>query len=648
MNRLAAILICWAATLGAARAQYAPAAMTSPVPGSVLPANPVTFTWSAGTNVDSYALWLGTASNYSYDLGAWLCGTSRASGSITVPYGTSAVYAVLWSNYTNTWHGTGYTCYARPTLAAMQSPTPGSVLPANPVTFRWSAGAGPTNYALWLGTATNSYDLGAWMMGTSLVSAAMTLPYGGVAIYATLWSAITNTWQSTNITYTPRGGAGDLRWVSMDYRAPGLLYANTNWPNARTDYSLLWRGIRQQRGEIMGWATNSHYLSGVHRSNSILGVHVSDHALHSNTHYNMSNAAYAGSAFWSGSATNITQVWSNWGTATTDGNKVYGEGSSVTRWRVLATPSISVGGGSYVTGDIVEQPGDNSAPAQWEVTADEFGAITELTPYNATEHYHGAYLSEPTGSSTLTTITGSGSSAMVNNTSRYEEFTWHGPMTNIPVSSLLIVTHPTDGSAWTSRVASVSWDYTYITGSNSLPFASTNCGVQIEAGSLTNIVLHPTWMTNAPPTVPSQPGPGDYWPWTLWDVAEGQLLIGPNNLKLWWKHVRLDYWPDGTHLTPGTFFARNWPVIHLDQCLPPFTNILAVGAWSVGVSDAYVIRPGGQVITNSVLSSLVLPAAWTTNGPRLYYGQPAQLVVGAGEVRTLEGDGGVLVVAIGN
>jgi hypothetical protein len=44
--------------------------MISPAPGSVLPGSSVTFTWSAGSGVAEYQLWVGSTGAGSQNLGA--------------------------------------------------------------------------------------------------------------------------------------------------------------------------------------------------------------------------------------------------------------------------------------------------------------------------------------------------------------------------------------------------------------------------------------------------------------------------------------------------------------------------------------------------------------------------------------------------
>jgi hypothetical protein len=115
------------------------------------------------------------------------------------------VYARLWSYVSGMWQSIDYiyTEAGTPVPATMLSPTPGNQLGGSSATFTWTAGAGPTLYELWLGTAgvgtANLYNSGS----TTATSESVTgLPTNGVNVYARLWSYIYGVWQSIDYTYT--------------------------------------------------------------------------------------------------------------------------------------------------------------------------------------------------------------------------------------------------------------------------------------------------------------------------------------------------------------------------------------------------------------------------------------------------------------
>lgn len=85
--------------------------------------------------------------------------------------------------------------------AQMISPANGTVLVDPVTTFTWSAGAGATSYALWVGTSPGAYDIYAALEGTNL-SRTITLPVDR-KIYVTLHSLISGVYQSNSYYYEP-------------------------------------------------------------------------------------------------------------------------------------------------------------------------------------------------------------------------------------------------------------------------------------------------------------------------------------------------------------------------------------------------------------------------------------------------------------
>jgi hypothetical protein len=80
--------------------------------------------------------------------------------------------------------------------------TPSSGTLSTSQTFTWSNGAGPAEYALWLGTtgagSSNLYN----SFETTQTSATVSIPSNGVTVYGTLRQLISGTWQVTRYTFT--------------------------------------------------------------------------------------------------------------------------------------------------------------------------------------------------------------------------------------------------------------------------------------------------------------------------------------------------------------------------------------------------------------------------------------------------------------
>jgi hypothetical protein len=182
----------------------APAALTSPAPGSVLSGSSVTFSWTAGTGVTAYAFHVGTTGTGSSDLfdsGGIVATSVLVSG---LPTNGGTIYATLYSDINGVWQSVGYT-YTTKNMApaAFASPAPGGTLSGSSVTFSWTSGAGVSAYELWLGTSglgsSSLYNSGGITANSVKVTG---LPTRGATIYATLYSDISGVWTPVYATYT--------------------------------------------------------------------------------------------------------------------------------------------------------------------------------------------------------------------------------------------------------------------------------------------------------------------------------------------------------------------------------------------------------------------------------------------------------------
>ncbi|MGD0831025.1 MAG: hypothetical protein ABR907_08795, partial [Terracidiphilus sp.] len=184
--------------------------LSTPAPSSTLNSTNVNFTWSAGTGVTAYQLWVGTTGAGSSDLYNSGSITATYKNNLTVPASGATVYIRLYSKIAGTWQGTDYTCIASGSTlrAALSTPSPNSQLAGNSVTFTWTAGNGVTAYQLWLGTTgvgsknlfTSGTITSTWITVNSLQS-------NGVNVYARLFSLINGVWQSADFLYTEAGTA---------------------------------------------------------------------------------------------------------------------------------------------------------------------------------------------------------------------------------------------------------------------------------------------------------------------------------------------------------------------------------------------------------------------------------------------------------
>ncbi|HMG84942.1 MAG TPA: hypothetical protein VK574_04335 [Terracidiphilus sp.] len=192
-----------------------PAAMTSPAPGSTLTGSSTTFTWTTGSGVTAYYLFVGTTPG-GYDL-VNIGPKAATSATVSLPTNGATIYVRLYSviNGGLQYHDYTYTEFAG-TPAAMTSPTPGSTLTGASTTFTWTFGSGATAYYLFVGTTPGGYDL-VNIGPKGATSATVSLPINGATIYVRLWSVINGGLQYHDYTYTEFASTP----ASMSSPAPG-------------------------------------------------------------------------------------------------------------------------------------------------------------------------------------------------------------------------------------------------------------------------------------------------------------------------------------------------------------------------------------------------------------------------------------------
>ncbi|MGA2459625.1 MAG: hypothetical protein ABSF85_18840, partial [Terriglobales bacterium] len=189
----------------------AAAVMTSPTSGTTLSGSSVTFTWSAGTGATGYWLDVGTAEygNTIYQSGT-LSNTVFSQTVSGLPTDGSTVYATLYtiSNGMKVYNEYTYTAFnAAAAAAAMQSPTPGSTLTANSVTFTWNAGKNVSAYWMDVGNVAGGNQ---WYQSGSITILSATVPNGrpnGNPMYVTLYSLGGGQWVSNPSMYYAAPGA---------------------------------------------------------------------------------------------------------------------------------------------------------------------------------------------------------------------------------------------------------------------------------------------------------------------------------------------------------------------------------------------------------------------------------------------------------
>jgi len=179
--------------------------MLSPVPQAILTSNTVTFAWSIGHGVSQYWLSVGTSAGGS-DLYNQTTGTALSAGITGLPTDGRTIYVRLWSMVDDSWEFNDYTYtsvggQSRPVFT---TPAPGATLAGASATFGWTAGAGVTEYWLYVGSAAGGSDLYTASTGTNVAAAVNNLPTDGRTLYVRLWSKVAGAWRFNDYTYRAR------------------------------------------------------------------------------------------------------------------------------------------------------------------------------------------------------------------------------------------------------------------------------------------------------------------------------------------------------------------------------------------------------------------------------------------------------------
>ena len=234
----------------------AKAVINSPTPGTTLPGTNVTFTWSGGSHVSQYWLWIGTAvgTQNIYDASAGL----NTSANVTVPALGGPLYVRLFSVISGVWQYNDY-IYTEATgvPASMNSPSPGSILPGPSVTFNWSTGTSVNQYWLWIGTSPgteNLYDASQQLNTSVTVN---NLPTNGNKIYVRLFSYIGSHQSYNDYVYTAAPGIK----ADMNTPTPGTSFTGSSatftWSGGN-NVSEYWLWVGTQPGTQNLYDANQH------------------------------------------------------------------------------------------------------------------------------------------------------------------------------------------------------------------------------------------------------------------------------------------------------------------------------------------------------------------------------------------------------
>ena len=203
------------------------AQLLTPTPGSTLGSSSATFTYTAGTGASQYAMWVGSNPG-TYDISAIQRGTNLNNTVNNLPTNAAPLYVRLWTMLSGNWQYNDYIYTAADGKATMVTPVNGSTFGSSTATFTWNAATGATQYALWIGSAPNTYDLYAKIEGTNLTDTVTTIPTDGRVIYVNLWSYINGVWVSNSYSYTAFTGLVGPIKAAMLTPASGSTFASSS------------------------------------------------------------------------------------------------------------------------------------------------------------------------------------------------------------------------------------------------------------------------------------------------------------------------------------------------------------------------------------------------------------------------------------
>jgi hypothetical protein len=166
------------------------------------------FSWTAGSGIQSYQVYVGTTgvgSSNVYNSGP----TGKLlTPSITIPQGGGTLFVRFTYQVSGVMHPVDYTFTepGTPVVPVLNSPPPSTALTGGTAqVFAWTTGAGIQSYQFKLGsTGVGSSNLYV-VTGTSATSTpAITLPAAGRTLYARLYWEISNVWYQADYTYTTK------------------------------------------------------------------------------------------------------------------------------------------------------------------------------------------------------------------------------------------------------------------------------------------------------------------------------------------------------------------------------------------------------------------------------------------------------------
>ena len=178
--------------------------LISPRPGSTLTSNSVTFTGGHGSGDLQHWIYVGTTGVGSRNILSRNLGTGHSTTVSGLP-NSGTLYVRYWTRCRSGWLRSDHTyqmnvCTAQPLI----SPTPGSTLTSNSVTFTGGHGSGDLQHWIQVGTTgVGSRNILSRNLGTGHSTTVSGLPKSGT-IYVRYWTRCSSGWLSSDHTYQMR------------------------------------------------------------------------------------------------------------------------------------------------------------------------------------------------------------------------------------------------------------------------------------------------------------------------------------------------------------------------------------------------------------------------------------------------------------
>jgi glucose/arabinose dehydrogenase len=180
-------------------------AITTPSPGSTLPAGTPLFEWTDNFSpVHEWWLYAGSRPGANDFFDSRSLGLRTSTSVSGLPSDGSAVHARLWFRIAGVWQFTDST-YTAATVAtpSITSPAPGTTFGSASIPFQWTSnGEAVTEWWLYAGSTPGGKDiLDSGSLGSSL-SATLNMPVDGRPIHVRLWFRVQAQWRFRDFQYT--------------------------------------------------------------------------------------------------------------------------------------------------------------------------------------------------------------------------------------------------------------------------------------------------------------------------------------------------------------------------------------------------------------------------------------------------------------